>query len=194
MDRQEAVQALDMLRRVVRQARDETALNNWGLIWMIHSVTNGGAFVCTDELVRRGYGPMPIFSMWGGIVAINVAIVLVLRRRSGARSFVETQMWGIWLAFLAAMPLLGVLNAVPSLPAMTYAPMVAVLAAFAFTMMGLLMSRAFFAASAIFVATAIAMAMYPGWAFTILGVVWAAAQFTWGFVLHRSRGKGGELV
>ena len=36
MDREQAVEALQLLRRVVGQARDDTTLQNWGVIWMVH--------------------------------------------------------------------------------------------------------------------------------------------------------------
>ena len=44
MNREEATQALELLRSVVSQARDDTALQNWGVIWIVHAVTNGAAF------------------------------------------------------------------------------------------------------------------------------------------------------
>ena len=50
MDREEATRALELLRQVVTQARDDTALQNWGRIWMIHAFTNGGGFVATNLL------------------------------------------------------------------------------------------------------------------------------------------------
>lgn len=194
MDRHEAIEALALLKRVVRQARDDSALNNWGVIWMLHAFTNAFAFVSTDVLVWRGYGPPEIAAMWGAVVVLNVALALGLRKRSGARTFVETQMWGIWLAFIGAMPLLGLLNALRGLERMAYAPMIGVLAAFAFSMMGMLMSRAFFGAAALFVATAIAMALHPEVQYVILGVVWGAAQFAWGLALHLAGRRGAALV
>ena len=44
MDRAQAVEALELLRRVVGQARDDTTLQNWGVIWMLHGFTNGLGF------------------------------------------------------------------------------------------------------------------------------------------------------
>src|SRR4051794_3813521 len=51
MDREEAAQALELLSRVVRQARDDTAVQNWGAVWMVHGVTNGLAFAATGALL-----------------------------------------------------------------------------------------------------------------------------------------------
>jgi hypothetical protein len=54
MNRQEAVEALELLRKVVSQARDDTKLQNWGVIWMVHGVTNGAAFLATNFLMWKG--------------------------------------------------------------------------------------------------------------------------------------------
>ena len=54
MNREEANQALELIRRVVAQARDDTALQNWGVIWMLHSFVNGAAFAATNWLWTEG--------------------------------------------------------------------------------------------------------------------------------------------
>ena len=66
MDRAQAVEALELLRRVVGQARDDTTLQNWGVIWMLHGLTNGLGFVGTNLLMWRGYDtPWAYVMLWG---------------------------------------------------------------------------------------------------------------------------------
>src|SRR5439155_8137904 len=55
MDREEATEALALLRKVIGQAKDDTTLQNWGWLWVIHGATNCGAFLVTNELLRRGH-------------------------------------------------------------------------------------------------------------------------------------------
>src|SRR5258708_941840 len=102
MDRDEATKALELLRSVVGQARDDTALQNWGPIWILHAFTNAGAFVATNLLLWRGQGSRALYAaLWTGLVVVNLAIIAALKvRRGGARTFIENQIWAIWLTFI----------------------------------------------------------------------------------------------
>ncbi len=71
----------------------------------------------------------------------------------------------------------------------------------AFSMMGALMGRIWFAVAAAFALAALGMTQVPDQAFNLLGAVWFAAQFGGGFALHRARlrrlaagGAGARLV
>lgn len=190
MDREEASRALELLKRVVSQARDDSALQNWGVIWMIHGVLNGGGFAATNQLVLRGVNePWPYALMWGAIIGLDLLMVLALRRRTGASSFVETQLWSIWLTFIAATALTAVLNHLMGLKTFFLGPVIGVLSAMGFSMMGALMGRRWYIASAIFTAATIAMALVPKHQFTILGVVWGLSQFAGGIWLHGEKRK-----
>lgn len=54
MNRDEAFEALEYLRRVVKETRDDSALQNWGVIWMVHAFTNGAGFALTGWLLDHG--------------------------------------------------------------------------------------------------------------------------------------------
>src|SRR5688572_26627796 len=130
MDRNEALDALALLRRVVSQTRDDTAVQNWGAIWMLHAFTNGAGFVTTQLLLWRGYDtPPPYLALWGGLVTFNLLSIRVLKQgRSGARSFVETQIWAIWNAFVVASSAAAFLNLWMGLETMFLGPVMAILA------------------------------------------------------------------
>ena len=91
MNREEAFEALELLRRVVRETRDDTVLQNWGLIWMVHACTNAAGFFATGWLLARGVlTPLPFVGLWSAIIGGNLLTVALLRRRrAGARSFVR---------------------------------------------------------------------------------------------------------
>jgi hypothetical protein len=189
MNREEATRALEVLRAVVSQARDDTALQNWGVIWILHGITNGAGFIATNYLFLRGIEePWPYAAMWGVILTVNIgSIFLLKKRRAGARSFVETQIWSIWLTFIGAVILLSILNHVMGLRAFYLGPVIGVLAAAAFSMMGALMGRRWYFATAVFSLAAICMAILPRVQFLVLGIVWGIAQTAAGIRLQRER-------
>jgi hypothetical protein len=189
MNRQEAVEALDLLRKVVAQARDDTTLQNWGVIWMAHGVTNGAAFLTTNYLMWKGYlSPWPYAALWTGVLLFNVPSIFVLKSRSaGARTFVENMIWLIWLTFIATVILTGLANHLSGFKVFTLGPVIGVLSAFAFSMMGGLMGKTWFTVAGVFGLSSLAMALFPDWQFVILGVVWGVCQFTAGVLMHRGK-------
>lgn len=202
MEREEATRALELLRRVVEQARDDTALQNWGVLWMLHGVTNALGFFATDVLLGRGHlEPWPFVALWTGVIGFNLLSVFVLKeRRAGARSFVETQLWSIWTTFIAAVALLALLNHLMGLRTFFLGPVIGVLAAVAFATMGSIMGSRWYVAAAVFVVAALAMAALPARQFAILGSVFGTMQFVGGAALHRDKlrrlreGAGPRLV
>src|SRR5262249_56022017 len=53
MDREQAEQALAIIRQVVENTRDDLVARNWGLIWMIHAFINLAAFAWVGLVVER---------------------------------------------------------------------------------------------------------------------------------------------
>ncbi len=189
MDREEATQALELLRRVVSQARDDTTLQNWGVIWMFHGVTNAVGFIATNLLMWRGHvEPWPYVVMWGGILTVNIVSIFLLKSNSaGARTFIENQIWLIWLSFIVAVVLTALVNHLSGFKVFTLGPIVGVLSAFGFAMMGGVMGKRWFWGTVIFGVAAIAMALAPGWQFIILGATWGVLQVGAGVFLHRAK-------
>src|SRR5262245_33889344 len=137
MNREEAARSLELLTRVVRQARDDTALQNYGAAWVIHGVTNGLAFAGTDVLLHRGHDtPLPYAALWGVVIALNLVIIFTLKEeRSGVPSFLEGQIWQIWTTYVVAMILTAFVNWLMGLKVFFMAPVAAILSAVAFSAM-----------------------------------------------------------
>jgi hypothetical protein len=189
MDREEATQALELLRKVVSQARDDTTLQNWGLIWMVHGVTNGAGFTATNVLMWKGYMTIwPYVALWACVLTLNFGAIFLLKSKSaGARTFIETQIWVIWLSFIGAVVLTALVNHLSGFKVFALGPIVSVLSAFGFAMMGGVMGKRWFWGAAIFGAATLAMALAPEWQFIILGGTWGIAQFAAGVLLHRAK-------
>jgi len=189
VDREEATRALELLRRVVDQAKDDTALQNWGAIWMVHAFTNAAGFLATDEMLRRGrFMPWPYVALWTVVNALNLLTIFFFKAKqpAGTRSFVERQVWLIWTTYVGAVALVAVTNLLLGLDRLFAGPAMAVLAAFAFSMMGA-MGRRWFVFAAVFALAAVATSLIPRWQFTIFGLLFAAFQFAGGAVLHGER-------
>jgi hypothetical protein len=189
MEREEATRALEVLRRVVSQARDDTALQNWGVIWMLHGVTNAGGFIATNVLVSGGLlEPWPYVLLWSGVIGFNMVTALLLKkRRSGARSFVETQLWAIWTTFIGGVALLAIINHVMGLRTFFLGPVIGVLAAVSFSFMGSIMGTRWFIATAVFAVASIVMGLLPDIQFAVLGGTFGILQFAGGVMLHREK-------
>src|SRR5262245_49129843 len=190
MDRAEALAALDLLRRVVSQARDDTALQNWGMVWIVSGLTNAAGFALTNVLAWtvEPLRPLPFALLWTIVLGFNLGVIFVVRDRSaGARTFFEGQIWAIWTTFIAAGVLVAVVNAMLGLDVLFIGPVLAILAAVAFASMGAIFTRTFFAFSAVFAATALLMALAPRWQFFLFGAVWGLFQSGAGVQLHREK-------
>ncbi|MGH7163423.1 MAG: hypothetical protein ACREID_08050, partial [Planctomycetota bacterium] len=150
MERNDAAEALALLRRVVDRARDDSALQNWGTIWKVHALTNGGGFIATDLMLWRGVLDWrPYAAMWTCIVALNIGLIFALRRRAGTRSFVDRVIWATWSNFIAAVILLAILNQMLGLVVGFLAPVVAVMASMGFCTMGVAIGRGWYFAAAL---------------------------------------------
>jgi hypothetical protein len=189
MNRDEAIEALALLKSVVGKAKDDTAVQNWGVIWMVHGITNGAGFIATNWLFHHGHDrPWPFILLWAPIVALNLAsIPLLKRQRAGVRSFVETQIWVIWTGFVAAVVLMAYVNYFMGLQTLFVGPAIAVMAALTFAYLASIVGRAWYAASAVFAVASLVMALVPSWQFAIFGVAWAVTKVSAGFLLDRAR-------
>jgi hypothetical protein len=190
MEKEQAVQALSMLRKVVAQARDDTALQNWGIIWMCSAVSNGAGFFATHVLLSRGHWkPEPYVGVWAVVFALNFTFIATLKGKTAhARSFIERQLWSIWNTCIAAMALAAVVNYLMGLQIMLFMPAVAsIVAAMTFSIMGALMGKWFYVPAAIWAAMALAMSIVPHLQFALFAGLWALTQGTCGALLHRAK-------
>jgi hypothetical protein len=192
MNREEASEALQLLRRVVTQARDDSALQNWGAIWILHAFTNGGGFLGTHLLFQQGYRtPGPFILLWAAIVPLNLVATFWLQRKeaAGVRSFVERQVWSIWTTCMGGMVLVALANWMMGLDLLFMPAVGCILIAMSFSVMGALMGRAWYTAAVIYALAALGLARRPEAGFGVLGGMWFITQLSGGLLLHRARRK-----
>jgi hypothetical protein len=194
MEREEADAALALLRKVVARARDDTALQNFGVVWMCSAFSNGGGFAATHILLSRGHlSPTPYIAVWAVVFTLNGAFIVAFKKKgTGAPSFIERQTWAIWTTCVLAMGLAAVMNYLMGISTMLFMPAVASLvAAITFSTMGALMGRRWYLAAAVWAATALIMALMPRLQFAFFAALWWLTQGTSGYLLHRAKMRAG---
>ena len=188
MDQNEAQQALALLREVVGKARDEASMENWGPIWVIHAFFNGAAFCGTHQLIQFDQPLWTYVALWSGALFLNLLVIGHFKpQKGGTRTFIQKQIWLIWTGFILANGLAAVVQEIQGLNHDTYAPVIALNAAFAFAMMAGVIHRGWILASIWFTAVAIGMAVFSTHQFLVLGVGWGLCQFIGGITLIRAR-------
>ncbi len=194
MDREEAARALELLRKVTSQARDDTALENWGVIWMASAVSNGVGFALTHVLFARGHlTPWPYVAVWVCVLTTNAVIIRVARRTSVASgSFIEKQIWSLWTILVVAMALTAVINYLLGLQMLFMPAMACVLFAFVFAAMAPIMGQEWYAPAAFWGVLGVVMALVPRLQFALLGGAWALTQGTAGWLLERRRRRSAQ--
>jgi serine/threonine-protein kinase len=179
---------LQVLARTFRETHHATVLENWGLLWMWHSLVLLGVCLLTNVMHLVGTA-----QRWHYIVLWTLAlwawggVFWLLRRRMGPVTFVERQIAHIWLASLVGIAALFPLEWYLDLETLTLSPIIGVIGAMTFIVKGGILSGLFYVQAIALLFTSAAMAMFPDFAHAIFGLVSAACFFLPGLKYHRQR-------
>jgi hypothetical protein len=137
----------------------------------------------------RGYEtPWPYVMLWAVILPVNMSSIFLLKSRpAGAWTFFESMIWLIWTTFIGAALVATAANFLLGFSLVQLGPVVAVLSAYAFCMMGGMMGKRWFLGAALFALVAVAMGAFPRYGFILLGVGWGLVQFVAGVTLNAQR-------
>jgi serine/threonine-protein kinase len=181
-----------LLGRLFRETHHAVVLENWGLLWMWHSVAVLGICLLTNWLHWRGVRlPGPYLALWAVGFGAWGLIFLGLRRRGGPITFVERQITHLWGASLIASILLFFVEMILRLPVLTLSPVLGLVSGMVFFMKAAILSGAFYFQAAGQFLTALLMAMFPRLALIIFGVSNALSFFLPGLKYHRQRERSG---
>jgi serine/threonine-protein kinase len=181
----------EIVARLFRETHHATVLENWGLLWMWHSVVVLTLCVVTDVLAWQGVvSRWPYVVLWGGGLAVWAPIFWALRHRTGPVTAVERQIAHIWGGSVIASVMLFWVEALLALPALTLSPVLALLAGIVFFAKAGILSGVFYIQAAVLFATALVMCLVPDWQHVIFGLVSAACFFVPGLKYARQRGRG----
>jgi serine/threonine-protein kinase len=188
-----------IVARAFRETHHATVLENWGLLWMWHSLALLVTCVLTNLLEWRGVdSPLPYLVLWTAGLGTWAAIFWKLRRRSGPVTFIERQIAHVWAASMISIALLFVVEMLLGMPVLTLSPILALTSGMIFLVKaGMLTGQFYFQAAALF-ATAIVMALLERMniplGLTLFGVVSAGCFFFPGLQYYRQQRRGGAAT
>jgi serine/threonine-protein kinase len=181
----------DVAARLFRETHHAVVLENWGLLWMWHSVVVLALSVITDVLAWQHLASRwPYLILWGGGLALWAPIFWALRHRAGPVTAVERQIAHVWGGTVLASVLLFWVEALLGQPVLTLSPVLALLAGLVFFAKAGILSGAFYIQAALLFATSLVMCIVPTYQHIIFGLVSAACFFVPGYKYYRQRANG----
>lgn len=177
-----------VIARMFRETHHAIVLENWGLLWMWHSLALLTACLLTNALHWFGFRERWYYiALWTLGLGMWAAVFWWLRRRMGPVTFVERQIAHVWAASMAAIGLLFVVEILLDQPVLGLSPVLGLVTGMVFVVKAGILSGTFYVQAAALFATALLMARWPDVAHVIFGVVSAACFFIPGLKYYRQR-------
>jgi serine/threonine protein kinase len=182
---------MSVFNRTFRETPHAVVMENFGLLWMLHSVVVLSMCCLTTALAYYEItNPLWYLLLWGGGLIVWACIFWHLRKRAGPVLFIERQVAHIWGGAIAATISVFVIEYALGEPVLSLTPMLAVIAGITFTVKAGMLSGVFYFAAAAEFAIAVPMAvrpLYPNYGILLFGAVTAVCFFVPGLKYHRQR-------
>ncbi len=181
--------------RLLRETHHASVLENWGLLWMWHSLMIFLLCLATQVLAWRHVDShLAYLALWGtGLVAWG-AIFWRLRRRGGPVMFVERQVAHAWAGSVIASIGLFLIEVVQGSDSLSLSPVLPLIAGALFFSKAGTLSGQFYVAAVAYFLTALFMAAVPHYGHLVFGVVSAVSFFVPGLKYYRQRKRGEALA
>ena len=175
--------------RLLRETHHAPVLENWGLLWMWHSLKIFALCAVTSAMhayvITEHWRYMALWSIglgaWG-------AIFWNLRRRGGPVTFVERQIAHAWGAGVTASICIFIIEIILRLPVLTLTPILSIAAGMVFLVKAGTLAGWFYIAAALCFLGALPMAYVgPPWSPLIFGAISAIGFFVPGLKYYRQR-------
>jgi serine/threonine-protein kinase len=167
--------------RLLGETHHAPIAENWGLLWIYHSIALLVFFGATNWLSLDG-----VTARWPYVLIFTVglcgwaAIFWALRRRGGPIRFVEKQLAHVWGAGIVAINLVFLVEWLLHLPVLSLSPMIAVTNGMLLMIKGGILSGDYYLQAALTFLTIFPMAAFPRFAPLIFGTVASACFFATG--------------
>lgn len=167
--------------RLLGETHHAPIAENWGLLWIYHSIALIIFFGATNGLLLAG-----VTSRWPYVLIFTVglygwaAFFWALRRRGGPIRFVEKQLAHVWGAGIVAIDLIFLVEWLLDLPVLTLSPMIAVTNGMLLMIKGGILSGGYYLQAASTFLTIFPMVAFPRFAPLIFGVVASGCFFATG--------------
>ena len=180
-----------LVSRMLRETHHAAVLENWGVLWMWHSLAIFLICLATQLMSWQHVASHTAYlALWGTGLFTWGTIFWRLRRRGGPVLFVERQIAHAWAGSVAGSVGLFVIEVVQGLPPLTLSPVLAVLAGVVFFFKAGTLSGQFYPTAGAYFLTAGLMAALPAVAHLLFGAVSAVSFFVPGLKYYRQRKRG----
>ena len=160
-------------------------LENWGELWMYHSVALLVFYAITWYLLARGVDARwPYFLIFSVGLGIWAALFWRLRRLRGPVTFVERQLAHVWGAGVLGVNLLLVAEWLIGLPVMALAPLLTITNGMLFVVKGGILSGEFYIQGGLLFLTLIPATLFPSIAIPAFALMSAGCFFVTGLKYH----------
>lgn len=188
-----------VLARWFRETHHATVLENWGVLWMWHSLVLLVLSLATNWLQLRGESrPWPYLGLWVVGLGAWAGIFWALRRRAGPVTFVERQIAHVWAASVISIAGLFCVEMLLGLPVLMLSPIIALTSCMVFVAKAGILTGKFYVQAAARFLTVLAMAYLERVGIqigiTLFGVVSALCFFLPGLKYYRQRRRAEELA
>lgn len=182
-----------VMTRLFRESHHAAILQNWGLLWMWHSLVVLMLCLITNFMQFRGVVERwPYVSLWVIGLGFWAAIFWNLRHRAGPITAVERQIAHIWGGSMIASSMLFWVESIMNRPVLEFSPVLGAIAGMVFLAKAGILSGSFYVQSAMMFATALVMAAVehsdlPDFSVSLFGFMSALTFFIPGLKYYRQQ-------
>lgn len=177
-----------VLARVLRETHHAAVLENWGLLWMWHSLVLLVWCLLTEALDWAGVeNRLAYGGLWTIGLGAWAAVFWAIRHRMGSVTFVERQIAHLWGASMIAIAMLYPFEWWLNLKPLTLSPLLGVVSSMVFLVKAAMLSGVFYVQAAVLLGTSVLMAVFPDYAHLIFGIIAGLCFFVPGLKYHRQR-------
>lgn len=190
-------QFTDVLSRAFRETHHASVLENWGILWMLHSAVVLVLCLLTNVLQWRDAAAgtssrWPYMSIWCVGLGIWAIIFYNLRRRAGPVTFVERQIVHVWAGSMIVSTLLYFVEWQMGLAVLQLSPVIGLVSGMVFLVKASLLNGRFYIQAAALFTTGGIMAVIPqtnlpDFSISLYGVVAGLSFFLPGLKYYRQR-------
>lgn len=187
---------MNVITRLFRESHHATILQNWGLLWMWHSLVLLVLCLITNACQFAGVrARLPYVGIWVVGLGLWAAIFWNLRRRAGPITAIERQIAHVWAGSMMASSMLFAVESVLNEPVLELSPVLGCIAGIVFLVKAGMLSGSFYIhAMAMFAMSIVMAAMERFWgspniAISLFGVASGLAFFLPGLKYYRLQKK-----
>jgi len=185
-----------VMTRLFRESHHAAILENWGLLWMWHSLVVLLLCLITNAMQLNGVSARwPFVTLWVVGLGLWALIFWNLRHRAGPITAVERQIAHLWGGSMIASSMLFAVESIMGLEVLKFSPLLGVIAGMVFLAKAGILSGRFYVESLLMFGTSLVMAAIaasdlPDVSVSLFGVMSAVTFFVPGLKYYRQQRRG----